>query len=75
VGIPLHNFLAIGSCDKLLDLYLILHLCFHLDLLTVHCIEVPSYTVWGYNVVAQCWIVVAQCYTTAENCYMEVVPG
>jgi hypothetical protein len=51
VETPLHNFLVIRSCGTLLDpyliqilLYLILHLCIHLDILTVHCTEVPGYT-------------------------------
>jgi hypothetical protein len=55
---PLHNVLVVGSCGTLLVLCLIqillcliLHLCIHLDLLVVHCIGVPGYTVWGYTVV------------------------
>jgi hypothetical protein len=59
VDIPLHSVLVVGSYGTLLDLclfqillYLILHLCIHLDLLVVHCTEAPDYTVWGYTVVA-----------------------
>jgi hypothetical protein len=44
---------------------LILHLCIHLDLLAVHCIGVPGYTVWGYTVVAHCCTAVAHCCTVA----------
>jgi hypothetical protein len=77
VDIPLHIFLDVGSYGKLLDLclfqillYLFLHLCIHLDLLAVHCTEVPDYTV-----VAHCCIVGAQCYAIILHYYMEVVPG
>jgi hypothetical protein len=82
VEIPLHNVLVVGSCGTLLDLclfqillYLILHLCIQLDILVVHCIEVPDCTAWGYTVARHFYIVVAQSYTAAVQCCMEVVPS
>ena len=57
VDIPLHSFLDFGIYGILLDLYLfqillylILHLCIHLDLLMECCTMVHYYIVWGYIV-------------------------
>jgi hypothetical protein len=82
VDTPLHNFLVVGIYDTLLDLflvqtilYLILHLCIHLDLLVVRCTEVPGYTTQGYTVVAHCCIVATHFYTDVAHCCMVVVLG
>jgi hypothetical protein len=72
---PLHNVLVVGSCGTLpvlclieILLYLILHLCIHLDLLGVHCTWVPGYTAWGYTLDANY-------YTVVVHCFMVVVHG
>jgi hypothetical protein len=65
VDITLHNVLVVGSYGTLLDLflfqilYLVLHLGIHLDLLVLHCTEVPDYNAQGYTeVVCYCIAVV-----------------
>jgi hypothetical protein len=59
VDILLDNVMVIRSYDILLDLclfqillYLVLHLCIHVDLLVVCCTEAHDYTVRGYTKVA-----------------------
>jgi hypothetical protein len=82
VGIPLHNVVVVGNCDTLMDLcliqillYLVLHLCIHLDLLMVPCIEVPDYTLWGYTVATHYCIAIAHCCTADAHYCMVVAPG
>jgi hypothetical protein len=82
VDTPLHNALDVGSCGTLLGLYLIqillyliLHLCIHLNILVVHCTEVRDCIAWGYTVVAHCCIGDAHYCTDVAHCYMVVVPS
>jgi hypothetical protein len=82
VDTPSHNFMVFGICGTLLDLfpiqillYLFIHLYIHLDLLAVHCIEVPGYTARGYTMAMHCCIAGAHYYTIAMHCYMVVVLG
>jgi hypothetical protein len=82
VDTPLRNVLAIGSCEKILDLcliqillYLVLHLCIHLDILARHCTEVPDYTARGYTVATHYDTVTALCCTATTHCCMVVVPS
>jgi hypothetical protein len=75
VDSPLHNFLDFFICGTLLDLfllqiilYLVFHLCIHLDILTLHCTEVHGYSARGYTVAAHCCI-------SATHCCMVVLPS
>jgi hypothetical protein len=69
---PLHNVLVVGSygillalCLSQMLLFLVLHLCIHLNLLIMDCIGVPGYTAQGYTVVAHCCTAVAHCCIVA----------
>ena len=68
-GIPLVLFLFQSL------LYLVLHLCSQLDLLTVRCTGVPSYTTHDYIVVVRYCTVATQYYIVVVQCYMGLVLG
>jgi hypothetical protein len=70
----LHNVLVVGIFGTLLvrflvqiHLYLIVHLCIHLNLLMVCCTGVPGYTTCVYTVVAH------YCTGTAHCCIVVVL--
>ena len=80
VDILLHSVQVVGSCGIPLVLYLfqsllylVLHLCSHLDLITVHCTVEHGYTAGYYTVVAQYCTGAAQCYIVVAQCYMGMV--
>jgi hypothetical protein len=82
VETPLHSVLVVGSYGTLLVscltqilLSLILHLCIHLDLLTVCCTEVLGYIAQGYTVVVHYCIAVEHFYNNDAHFCMAVVPG